>query len=699
MVNIVRPGELGQQGRSEISTGIAATAGSGVVSLGREALSVGRQSQASNQLSLARQMSALVDVEGKRIFNESKQAHQSATLLNKMTEATESFIKGKTERYSRTTDENGNPTFTTLHKDIEQLGKDTLDQTARTIIDPEVARQFKANFGNYVANQKITALKTARNQQVSFGRSSLDTGLGKLVTQAAADDIDQLGTYEQQGLESLQSAMTSGVISQEEFSERSKEFSAIIREGAIHNAIKNDKESAAGMLQMSAQELGIEESTKTKLVKELDASLKSDQIQVQKAKERADLDNMTQEAAIVEDMENRIEADALRENELIAMEDKISAPKFSELKKKFVKETEKRNKELKTHKELGAKIVNGEDISDVKPSQIDKFFDYMVDQRRDLIDAPTTITEEAQLAATIPAPVKRFAKRLEHSAKYGSTENASEVLNAYTYIKDRKKPTLESSFDREATMIMEHAELLVERGGVVPAEAMTQARDIIFKTDADTRNIREDLFKKEKEFKVNNIEETAATELDAEGFLGDNKISQDAVNTFRSFTREGFIRSGNRDTAVAYAKQMMSKTHGISSVTATEQYMFAPPEKMLPSFSADSLRRILVKEVTPALPAGVAPESISLASDDITVGTIQISGTREGERVEQTIPSWVITYKMKVGDEEIEVPLINEKTGQPKRWTPLGTTVFEEEQKAKITEAEQARQEFVEEQE
>ena len=701
MAQIIRPGDIGSLDRSQISLAAAGAAGAGQVAIGRETISVGRQTQQSQQLSLAAQISSAIDREGKRMFEESKLAHQSATLLNKTNEATETFIKAQQERYSRAVDENGNPTFETLHEDIGRMGSEVLERTAGTIIDPEVSRKFRERFGSYVANQKISALKTARNQQVEYGRTSLDQGLGKLVRQAARDDIDQIGSYEQQGIQSLQEALVGGVITQEEFNEQSQAFSAIVREKSIRNAITTDRQRAADLLQSSASELGLTDEKKAQLDRELDAAVKSDKVQAAKSAQIQTIDELTEETALVEDLESRIEADALREDELLSVEDQVSSRKFSELKKKFVKEAIKRQETRRKHEELSRRIVEGQDISNVKPSDIDGLHQYMVEQRADAIGQKVGLSDEARLATAIPAPVPSFAKKAEYAVKFGDTANAEEVLAAYTYIKDRNKPSLESGFDNEATLIMEHTELLVERGGMPAPQAMREARDLITKTDEKERAIREDMFRKQSEFKIDNIEETAASELDAEDFFGTNRISQDAVHTFREFVREGYIRTGSNESAIAYAKKLMGKTHGHSNVTNKEQYMFSPPEKEFPSVSSDQLREILVVDVTPLLPEGIDPDTISISSDDITVGQVQAVSLEDGRRVKRRVPSWTVTYMQEIDGEQVEVPLLDPVTGQPKRWSPIGSTLLEQKataaQAAAVEEAQEERKGFVEE--
>lgn len=695
MVSITRPGTSGSQDNSQISLGVAGSAGAGLASIGAEVSSAGKRSQQTNQISLAQQLSSYIDQEGKRIFEESKQAHQSALLLDKTTEATETFIAAKNQRYSQQIDKDGNPTFQTLHSDIESIGNKILEGTANKIIDPEVSRAFKEKFSSYIANQKVSALKTAQRQQVQYGLSSLDQGIKKLTAQAVNDNIDQLRGYEQQGVESLQEALAGGLITPAEYNRRAEKFTQDIRVGAIRKTIQEDRAAAAQLLSMSAEDIGISEKMKERLTKTLSAAVKADQIEAKKAEEVRSIDELTQEAALIENIENRIDAGDIREDELLSYEGQISDKKYKKLTTKYIEQEAKREQERLEYKDFGMKIINGESIADKKPSEVNSFYNYMVKQRADISGNAVTLAEEAMLAASIPAPVSAFAEKLEYAVKFGDTQNAEQALAAYTYIKDRNKPSLESGFDNEATLIMEHAERLVEHAGLNPTEALVRSRDIISDINKPTRDIRSDLFKKETDFKDVNLEETAASELGAESLFGTNRITQDAVYTFREFAREGYIKSGDKKTAIAYAKQLMSKKYGNSEVTSDTQYMFNPPEKVFPNLSSKSLRDVLVTEVTPMLPEGIDPDSISIASDDLTSGQIQITGNKGGESVSRNVATWVVTYKVDIDGEKIEVPLINQKTGQPLRWSPLGTKVFEERQQANLEEARRAREEFL----
>lgn len=693
MVNIVRPNETANQGRAGISLGAAAQAGSGTVSIGQQVLSAGRQMQSdANQISLASQMSRYLDSQADKLFADSRRATKTALLLNKSNEAGKRYSQARKERYNQTTDDKGNPTYQNLHKDVEKLGQDIMEETAQTISDPEVAKEFRTKFENTISNQKATALKKGLQQEVEFGQQSLNTGLSDLTVQASDDSLDQLGSYEQEGLNSLQSAYESGIISKDEYDSKSAEFSEEIRYNTLANNINQDRNRVRETLELPAEELGLSEEKKNQLVKTLNAADASDLVLAQKAQERDEIDNLTEEANVVEALESRIEADTLREDELLAVEDKVSPEKFANLKEKYIIEADKRQKERKDLKSVADKIVRGEDISDAMPSTINKLFDYMSAQASDQKGQPLTLPEEALLAASVPSQVPKYAKKLEYAAKYGNLDSASDALSAYTYLKDRNKPTLESGFDSEATKIMERTRLLVERGSMSPTEALRDTRDQFKNINEEIRSTRKSLFRKEKDFKVQNIEETAVDAFGAESFFGTNRITQEAVNTFQKFAEDGYIQFGETDVAISYASEMMKKDYGHSEVGGKKVFMFQPPEKAFPGIPAKTLTNILQNEVAPLLPKGTSPEGLSLHADSVTSNSLMIQD-KNGAR---KIPTWTVQYTKTLSDgTEIQVPLIDPKTQTPVRWTAAGTDYFEKQKQEKLEKAQQDRDRFL----
>lgn len=682
MAKITRPGEFGSLGRSQI--GSASTAGRGLISAGQAVTQTGREVQQNDQLRLSQDLAALVDQEGTRLFEESKRSHQSATLLNKSTAATEEFLKVQQERYKRQVDDEGNPTFTTLHSDIESIGKEILNRTADTIIDPEVAQAFKVNFGDYIANQKISALQEGARQQFDYSSASLSKGLGSLINQASRDDISQLGNYESQGIEALQEALAGGLIGHQDFQNQSAAFRETVRVGAYQNLIHKNRNKAKELFSQDADALGISGKARGKLIDILEDVEKEEAKQIAEAREQQGIDDAAEEAAIISDAKSKIQAGSLKGSELKSLKDLIAPSKYEELAKDYLKVTQELADERQDMTRIGHRILNGETLIAEDSKTVDKVFENAVNLKSDTTGQPVSLEEQAELATAFKGPVNIFAEKLQYSAKFGEVSSAEDILGAYTYVKELGLPTLDTSFDKQSVAIMEYTEFLTERGGIPASQALRQARERVLEVDDPVHKAREAEFKQIDAFKPINIEETAAETLGLETFFINHSVDPDIRATFKELAREGFRLLGDEKSAKNYAKQRMSKNYGHSTISGSKEYVYGPVEKLLEGvFTVDEVRDILKEEVKDLIPEGVDLNSVSLEATDLTINRIQVVGKdKQGKDIKLPVPSWSVTYEQ---DGE-RIPLRNE-TGDVRPWTPLGTDVM----KKKILEAQQER--------
>jgi len=653
MARITRPDQTLQQGNAQISLGTAAQAGAGSVAIGETAQQVGRQAQQTNVGAITQQLANQIDAAGDEMFQKSKKAHQSAVLLSKMTQATEMYLGGKGQRYQQGTDKDGNPTFETLTKDCSVIGDGIEEKISGSIIDPEVATQFRQQWGQYMFGQRVSALKEARNQQVQYSLNALDTGLGKLVNQSLNDDVEQATDYELRGLNAIRDAVVGGVISQQDGESLGQQFSVSLREANIQKSIKTNKGQAQEILNLPADKLGIPEERRTALKEQLDVSVRSDQADAQRAEQRRNIDSINQENSLVEHVEARIDAGAMREDELLALKEQFNPVKFSELKKQYLKSAENREQMLMKNRDVASKISNGESLADLSAGDVNNYHQYLVEQLADQTKKPVSMQDKAKLAATIPTSVSNYGKELAYATKYGDPKNGADTLAAYSYLKDRNKPTLDGTgFDKESTLIMEHAQLLVEKAGMNPTQALKESREKVLNPNVALNDYRADLFRKEKDFELNKIEETAATALGAEStFFNRNFISQESTATFRQLVQEAYLKLGDKDSAVAYATSEMSKTHGVSEVSGSKVYMVNPPEKVYPQLSSDRLRSQLQGEIAAILPAGESLDNVSIAANP---------GSNK---------NWIVTHKVDMDGEEVEMPLLD-KNGNIVKWAP-----------------------------
>lgn len=643
--------------QANISEGVAAQSGAGLAAIGQEMQRTGRGIQQSDAGGIARQMANQVEQFGREYWEQSKRTHQTAVLTNNITDATKEYEEAIFNRKQQVVDKDGNPTFTTLGEDVRKIGEDIAEKYASKIIDPEVASKFRNDFTRFTGSKQISAMKTARRQQISFAKVSLDKGLGSLLTQGIQDgDIDNLTTYESQAHALIDDALTGGLVNPEEHAALKQQFSTSVREGAFSQQIQKDTVGAANILQASAGELGISEEAKASLTKELEAKVGSDILEADKIAEQAIRDEMTAQGNLAKEVERRIKADAIREDELLRQESKLLPSSFKQLKKQFIAQSKKRRKQDQKLNEVSIAISTGDSLDNFSGSVVKEHFNREVERQEAQVGRPVNMSEKAEIASVYNKALPTYAKELNHRVLSGNPDTAQDALEAYVMLRDTESRALEgNSFTNKAEAVAETAELLIEKAGVEPSLAIKQARNQIANIDENTLNSREKEFSSLDDFKLNNLEETTADEVGAENFFGLNKKVEDSsAQTFKQLAREAYKLTGDADSAKKIAASQMNKTHGLSEFNGEEVYMFAPPEKLFPGIDPSLLRTSLEAEVTPVLPEGVSAEGVQIFADSKTLNTF----------------SYALSAKRNIDGVEIDLPLVNPETGELLRWFP-----------------------------
>lgn len=669
MATITRPEESIATPNTGIDYNTAKLTGRGLIGAGNALEGASRviEDSAARTMSESLKVSNTIDVEGQRLFDASKKSHQSAILLNKVTEATEKFLVAQNNRVKQTTDEDGNPVFTNLHTDIGSIGNNILKEIQGTIIDPEVAREFGANFGQFVAHQKISALQKGLKQQVKFGEDALNNGLKSLISQATSDVPTQVGTYQAQGLEAINNALSGGIISTDQFQKMSGEFSDNIKGQVIENQITTDPLNAGNILSQPTESLGISPQLHTDLKTQLRTKIQSDDIEYSKARMMQDTDRLTEQATLTENVRSLIDAGAIRGDDILKLKGKMSKPQFNSIKNMYINSIKKQEKEQANLNDIAYRITTNTGVEELSGTTLNKFYDYMVKQRSDITKRAVSLQEEAQIASIIPAPVGRFTEKLETNFIHGNPQSAEDMLSAYTYIKDRQSSALDKGFSGKSLAIAEQMNFMVEKGGMAPQEALMKARESVLNVKDDIRQERLSEFNKVLDFKPGTLEETAASNLPgAELWWGENRIDEKSKYIFKEFARQGFLETGTKDGAIGYATEMMKKEYGTSDISGSQQFTRKPIEKRYKSIPVSKLREALLEDTRAFVPNGSDINSVSLVADDFSTDRIRI--TKDGQ--EKVEPTWIVTYKQKYGETTIDVPIPDAMTGKPKRWGP-----------------------------
>lgn len=662
MARITRPGSpTGKSGSAQISESAASRAGVGQASIGQQVTRAGEDFKSTRVGQLAAEVGAAVSKVGQDYFEQSKRAHQSAVYTNAMNKATTEFAQLEQERLQRITDENGNPTYDTLSDDIAQIGRDVAGRVGGSIMDAEASAKFQNQFSSYIANRQLNGLKTARKQQIDFGRASLSKGLETISQQALNDDISNIGIYEGNARQILDDNLEAGIISASDHQRQVSAFEKGIRQQSISNLIETDPSRAASILQGDASSLGIPEEEKTNLSNVLQAKVRSDQIESIKVAKAQKIMAQNDQAQRVESIETAIDAGVMREDELLRQKPSLPDNVFKDLSKRFVNKAVKRAKEVQRIDAISQDIAENRVPITANTADLNTIYNSEVDRRLALDPNQQNIkmTDKARVVASIKREVPQFTKELNSVLLYGDSSGIEEAVAGYNYLKEKGINLQKLSKDSEA--IAESISFYRGRLDLPIEEAVNRSREAIMGVDDEAKKLRDKDFNKLDSFKVSNIKETTKDALDLDGFLfgiGDTKVTLSSTDTFRRLAKEAYRTTGDEELATQIASSQMNKTYGVSQVTNEDTFMFAPPEKMYPDITPDELRADL-EQTFPEI-----SEGLGISSDSLT-NTLIVEGTKDGQPTKIQVATYAVT-QLKDG---IRVPVVDEN-GEVVRWMP-----------------------------
>jgi len=687
MVNITRPGNLGQLSSANISS---ANTGAGAAAIGNQVVAgantIANTNPGANAIQIGNEISQL----GARYFEQSKQAHQTGMLSSRLADATIEFVKQRDNRFNMVTDAKGNPTFTTLPNDIKTIGDNISASVAKQIDDPDVARQFSQDFGKYVTDQQLSSMRVARSQQVDFSRTALDKGLGTLLLQGANDTIDNVRSYDSQGKKLLDDALRGGIISPSDHLALGEQFSGALSAAAIVTTIQTDPNTAARVLSSDHKALGISEQQKGQLSEALTAKVSSDRDQKEAGEQQQKADLLNKQAVLAEEIDSAIEAGAVREDQLLLQRNNLAPAAFSQLKGKFMAEAKKRQDERQLMLRISNSITSGDSTDSYTINNINTHYERLSEAASQSRGRAIGLNDKATIANTYRRGVPSFAKEVNTSLISGSDDKAEEAISAYTYVRDRKGLALNSSaFTSEAEAIAESAELLIERGGLSAKDAIAKARESVLEADTTVRKMRNTQYSTVPAFKSNKIADTLADDVGAEGFLWRNKaLSDDSISTYARLTRQAYVETGDESYARKLAASRMNLTHGLSDVNGTSEYMYNPPSILYPELKGKDAEVRTQLEADVSTLGTVDPKSVRILADEATRGKFVRIKRADGSVAQIEHKTYAVTQMKELSDGSvIEVPLTNPKTGELVRWSPNVETILKGQQDNSIKSA------------
>jgi len=645
MVQITRPNETVIRETARVDQGLAGAVG---------------RSQA--------QLGSVIQAAGAEAFERAKSADQTAQYSNAINTATQQFTKLSQDRTSKTTDDNGNPTYATLTQDIAAIGQQVMNNVGGTIIDPEVAANFRNQFGGFVSNKTIMAQGQQRDQQLDFIKVSIASGVQGLTEQAAQDDPIQAEAYANQVGQILDAGQAAGAISPGQRQALEEGFRSAVRVEHTRRAIDANPVLAKELIDAS-DTLTFEEQRK--LHNEADAAIRDQEIQAAKVSRELIKEDLDRKNILKSELELGILEGSVGLKEVERARDNLDPLQYLDLRKNLARMEIRNLEDLSVETEISDMIKAGEPLLDFTSNEIGSHYRDRVEAENEKDQAPS-IARRAAIATEYLAPVKPIQKELAFSLVNGTPEEAAEAIEAYQFIAE-KSPVVLDGIDPEAAAIASAAIASVKNTTLPVQDALREAREQVLNTDPNVRADRATNFKQINKFTDKDISNTILEDvLDAEGFLGFGRktMAEGVVNRLRTVIRDSYMSSGSEDGAIEMAKVEADKLFGESGLGEEGEIMAFPPEKM---FNVDS--DILIEDLASTLPEGLSVDDVQINSDALTRGP-------------GGVVSYNLTTKEAIGDEEIDVPLTNPVTGEILRWIPNPGIIIDKrnlEEQAKLT--------------
>lgn len=587
---IKRAGQTGTSNTVQIGTGNAATS-------------------AVHIAEVTKQLGGNVAALGKEYLNKSQQALSTAVYDLHMQKATEEFNTLAQERMSKTTDDEGNPNFATLPQDIEKIGNDVMMKRMGTMFDPNAASQFSRDFRNFTSSQSIKAADVSRQQELDYNRAQVKSTVSATINKSLTIDITEVEGPLADMRRSLDSYLQSGAISKQEYDQQLDSTRATVYKAKWSEIIAQDADLAREQLSQE-QALGLTEIERRQMLEQAEAKI----VDNEKTRKLILKENEKNEANKQKDnyleLETAVLSGKAGESDFIAAfnSGSIDREQMNKGIKFARKEADSKQVKVDIQANLAQDVKEGKPLLDYTPKQIDEFVNTQFNLIEQGHGEPLTITQKAQLASGIDAPVNAVAKPIQHAALFGSDQDAAEAYNAWSFLKDKKNVVVSGmSNDSQATMAM--IDSLVT-GSSLPVEQAVQAVRKIQETRTPEK-IQEISENYKNEVDKDDMFDLA-NDIAGEGFLlfGKEDLQAGTSDILYNTMRNAYVATnGDIKAARTLVDTWTKDVLGTTNVGGSEKIMFLAPEKMFPALTSEQLDSLMRDEMGIDADAEVVIES------------------------------------------------------------------------------------------
>jgi len=408
--------------------------------------------------------------------------------------ASQSFMEQAAARIAKKVDKDGNPTFSTLASDLQEIGR-TVGKTFGKVGDREAAAKFGQMFGAFMADRTPGILQEQRNQQVEFAKVALVRNIDSIKALGGNDDITAWPVYEEQLTGVLRDGIADGTISALEALSLEKDARSAIVEQGLNKAIWNNPEKLLSHLASGTPEdfgataAQYNNAVEMAQAKVLDNRQKAEAEAEKKAKEAkqahdtllsANITGLIQEydAGNVDNLEAAKEA--------IFMDQSLDEGTRQEYSNKIRAAELKRQKDDSGVSKVIDSVFSGDIVAGSSKKDIDGAYKKLVDLAAQQKGEPLTPEEEATIVKDIRGTSPAYVAKLGAVAATGTPEEKIAHARAYQYLSKENYQAVKG-LDDTSKAIYTKINQDVDAGLSDPLRAVEHTEKFLLDTDPKVR--------------------------------------------------------------------------------------------------------------------------------------------------------------------------------------------------------------------
>lgn len=627
--------------------------GQSIAAAGRDQQNLGRQIQQQSN----------------NFLKQANNSIETAMLTRSISEATKDINEQVQARVDTRTDRDGNPTFGTLVSDVGEIANKAKGERGISLVNPRVREAYEQHMTQFVNNKQMLALKESRSQHIAFSRNTMFEGVNVLTEQALTDEFANIDIYTDRIQGILESGVASGALNPIEARRIGEQAMSQVRLGHWQKQIEESPEASKMVLDAidDPSEIGLTHNELNKVKRVADATVNDRIVQATKVRREVVLtatrvQNETQselELGIIQGKfaQADIEKAASTENllEVPGQEslqyNSITNLQRLDLLKKLANKDNKERKKAVISQGIMSRVNNSESLVGFTKGQIgDAFLQEVAASAPE--NGQLTLTQMSQKAARFKAPVTPMQENIEFAVTQGSLPESVDAIRAYDYLVATNSVALDG-MEKDAGAVASMASHLIRNTNMTDSDALKRARESIIEADDSDRALRQSEFRRQRDFKTDNMRNTII-DMHDEGLFDITDITPapGVLTTFSRLLREEYVRGGDVEGTKASVKRLTKDKYGETPL-ADGEFMLLPPDKAFPGITNDVFKTNMVENLT-SKGIKVSEDNLFIESDAMTVG-----------------PSGEISYSYWMRDDEgNRVPVEDPVSEEPMRWRP-----------------------------